>query len=365
MKTLLIFSNPFGFGPSGKAISIYKYINKNSKNVKVYLCGSDYLRQIAGKECNFINVDERSEESISDLVKKIDGEKYILGSQNRFSIKVAVKNHIPCAFIDGLSWFWNDIPQDHFLANIIFWLGYPRIETRIPSSFKHKIFIIHGITENLKKIKSSKRDGILIYIGGCKNPLAPFPVNYLDLVGRVLEHVISKGFRIELAVDKESQKYLAKYARLKKKIKNYNHHHFLIKLSTVEKFITNGGQTATIEASGFDTPTSFFLPINLSQVALIAKLNAVDSYDFSLNWNDYVRIPNKIYDYSEKNAIEFLNNKSKELLNESKAFNRLCDDLINLISKNVDKGNRSNFLHSIGSTGAEDIYEVLHQEWNI
>lgn len=365
MKTLLIFSNPFGFGPSGKAISIYKYINKNSKNVKVYLCGSDYLRQIAGKECNFINVDERSEKSIYDLVKKIDGEKYILGSQNRFSIKVAVKNHIPCAFIDGLSWFWNDIPQDHFLADIIFWLRYPRIETRIPSSFKHKIFLIHGITENLKKTGSNKRNGMLIYIGGCKNPLVPFPVNYLDLVGQVLENVITKGFKIELAVDKESQKYLNRYAVLKNKTKNYHHHDFLIKLSIVGKFITNGGQTATFEASSLETPTYFFLPINLSQVALIAKLNAVDSHNFSLNWNNYVKIPNKIYDYSEKNAIKFLNNKSKELLNKPKAFNRLCDDLINLMSTNVSKGNRNNFLRSIGSTGAEDIYKKLRQEWKI
>lgn len=365
MKTLLIFSNPFGLGPSGKAISLYKYISENSKGVDVFLCGRNYLRQIAGKNCNFINVDERNEASISCLVRKIKGEKYILSSQNRFSIKVAIKNNVQCAFIDGLSWFWKEIPEDHFLADIIFWLKYPEVEKLIPSGLENKIFIIHAILEKFKKEKNLKKEGVLMYIGGCKNPLTPLPKNYLNLVSRVLENVNSKGFKIELATDNESQRYLARNQAAKVKIKNYNHNDFLTKISKTKKFITNGGQTATIEAINFYTPISFFLPINLSQLALITKLKSLDPYCFTLNWSNYTKIPLDIYNYTEKDTIKFLNEKSKDLLNRQRAFDQLCDDFINLGSINKIKSVGSNFLHSIGSTGAEDIYKVLQRKWKI
>ena len=164
MKSILLFSNPFGYGPSGKLLSIAKYLIKNTTQTEVILCGSQYLLQIAGSEFRFILVEDRDEEAISKLLKSIPNEKYVLSSQNRFAIKAAIKNNIPSAFLDGLAWFWNKFPDDHFLADIIFWLNYPNIKKSIPEQFKDKINIIHGITEPQLIDKKIKRNGKLILL---------------------------------------------------------------------------------------------------------------------------------------------------------------------------------------------------------
>jgi len=367
MKTILIFSNPFGYGPGGKAISIAKYISESSSHVKVVLCGNSHFRQMAtGIDCKciFREMDERNENEILKILKSIKGEKYVISSQNRFAIKAAHENGIQCAFLDGLSWFWTRIPDDHFLADIIFWLNYPGIVNKIPQQFKDKIYVVHGITEKIAATEVRDKKGILMYIGGCKNPLTLLPLNYLDLVAKLMSSIDTTHTNIKLVSDFDSLAHLREVPSLLGITKKYSHSEFLSELATTNKFITNGGQTATIEAAGMGTSTSFFLPVNLSQYALIEKLSNSGSFP-SIVWRDYVKLPADILDYSEKDAITYFDAQSREILKDKERFKLLRDRFCTILSLQNDEVQQKSFLSDVGSTGAADVYRILKDKWGL
>jgi len=366
MKNIVIFSNPFGSGPAGKAISIAQYItdHSNPKEVTVFMCGSEQLRSIVGNRFPFIEVNERDEIEILKALDSIDGSKYIISSQNRFPIRAARARNIPCAFLDGLAWFWKTIPEEHFIADIIFWLNYPNIADKIPALHKEKIKIVHGITEEITVPQEIKRNNdILLYLGGCKNPLTQLPTNYLDLFAALIDFVTDRGTEIHVSTDTESQEYLKKYPVTFSRIHRFEHEQFISKLLHVKKFITNGGQTATMEALSTQTPISFFLPGNLSQMALINNINVSEKQP-CLEWHNYVEIPKDIFDCNEKDAIMFFDQRSKELLKNKEALDRLCNDFLHLLN-NDQETKPSVFLKNLGSTGTQDIYAILKNAWGI
>jgi len=366
MKNVVIFSNPFGNGPAGKAISIAKYIASHSDpdKVRIFLCGSIQLETIAQENLRFIKIDDRNERDILETLNAIAYPKYVISSQNRFAIKVARANHVPCAFLDGLAWFWKEIPEEHFLADIIFWLNYPGISERISLSCKDKIKIVHGITEEIDTPHDLTRNSdVLMYLGGCKNPLTPLPEQYLDLFAAVVGCIGKSGVTIDISTDVESRGYLEKYSHIFL-VYTYTHSQFLSKLAQARKFITNGGQTATLEALNLKTSVSFFLPINLSQYALINKVNFPGGKSY-LDWKDYVEVPNNIFDYTEKDAIAFFNRQSHSLLRNTEKCNRLCKDFLHMINKEEENKYLDNLFENLGSTGARDVYTFLHEAWGI
>lgn len=365
MKNIVIFSNPFGNGPAGKAISIAQYIagHSDKNQVEVFICGNEQLRSTVGDRFHFIETNERDEAEILKIIDAIDGPRYIVSSQNRFAIRAARARGIPCAFLDGLAWFWKMIPEEHFLADIIFWLNYPNIADKIPPLHKNKIKIVHGITEEIAAPHSSQREKeILIYLGGCKNPLTTLPTRYLDLFATLIDFALDYGANITVSSDTESQEYLKKYRTTFSRIRHYEHEQFISKLSRVKKFITNGGQTATMEAAGTQTPISFFLPGNLSQYALINNINASGQQP-CLQWQKYVDVPNDIFDYNERDAIAFFDQRANDVLQDKRTLERLCKDFLQLINNNATKP--SDFLKNLGSNGAQDIYAILKSAWNI
>ena len=364
MKTILIFSNPFGYGPAGKALSIAEYIQNQSTHNTVYLCGGKDFELMSGKKFKFINVNVRDVVAIQNIIKKIPGRKYIISSQNRFAIKAALEEGIPSAFLDGLAWFWGKIPDDHFIADIIFWLNYPNISQKIPLLHKEKISVIHGIAEKPKKTEAIRKK-ILLYIGGCQNPLTPLPFRYLDMVATLIISLEKDTRRrIILVSDTASRAYFRKeHPSVEKNMKRYDHASFIKKISSVERFIGNGGQTATLEASTAKTPISFFLPINLSQLALIEKLTNPKKKQGGLSWRTYIDLPTDFHDYTEKEAILFLDQESKKIVADRKKLMKLCKDFKNMLAHGSGQGSHYKILQSVGSNGAHEIYETLKSKW--
>lgn len=363
MKNILIFSNPFGFGPSGKALSIAKEISSHNKKDCIYICGGRHLKSVVGESYRFINLDERNEKDIFKKISKISGEKYIISSQNRFAIKVAKENNIPCAFLDGLSWFWKKIPDDHYFADIIFWINYPNVKNKIPKEFKEKIYIIPGITPDKNEdIKIGKRDGVVFYIGGCKNPLTDLPKNYLRLLDKLFElFFISNNTKITIASDPASLDYFKKNKfSISKMINVYKHEEFINQLASCRKFITNGGQTAIMESFNLKTPIDFFLPINLSQLSLINKISKVNK----VSWGKYITIPKNINNFSEREAILLFDKKAKSIINNKLLFAKLFKDFsLIILDKKFNK--KFNFLAKIRTGGDRKIYQILSNKWGI
>lgn len=367
MKNILIFSNPFGYGPSGKALSIARYIHDNNKNVVVYLCGGSHFKSIAGNKYKYIELDERNEQMILDAVNKISGEKFIISSQNRIVTRVAKKYKIPCAFLDGLAWFWKDIPDDHYFADVIFWLNYPNIKKKLPLKHRKKIFIIHGIVDRINKPHITNRNGgVLFYIGGCKNTLTPLPENYLNLINALFELFLkNNGKKIKIACDISSATYYKKKSYgICDHIETYSHENFIRELAKSSNFITNGGQTAVLEAMSVETPTRFFLPINLSQATLVRNIRKISDSGSTLFWEKYLSLPRCFYQYSEKDAISCLNKKAEFILKNKLLLSELFDDFNLLVSKD-DSFVENNYLSDLGTTGVEDMYKILVAKWKI
>ncbi len=364
MKNVLIFSNPFGYGPSGKAISIAEYLSDHSSKINIVICGSKHLRSIASGKFDFREIDDRDENSITEVLNSISGRKYVVSSQNRFAIRSAKKCNIPSAFLDGLSWFWREIPEEHFLADIIFWINYPGIKNKIPASQKNKIILVGGITEDVKKSNLIKRNGIEFYLGGCKNPLAPIPRHYLDLSANLLNLAIAKSLVNGISTDRKSQEYLKKYPTVSKKIKISSHTDFIKRIAGPELFITNGGQTAASEAAALNTPISFLLPMNLSQESLINKV-LLENKDYpALSWSKYIKPPSNLFSYSEKRALGYYDAASKSILEDKKKLSLLRRDFLQMLSqgKNTEL---PKILKGLGSTGAKNIFDALEKKWNL
>lgn len=364
MKSVLIFSNPFGYGPSGKAISIAKYLSEHASNTNLLICGSKHLLSIAGNKFVNKDVDDRNEESIIKILNSIYGSKYLISSQNRFAIKAAKKCHIPSAFLDGLAWFWQEIPEEHFLADIVFWINYPGIKNKVPANQKNKIIIVNGITEDLEGSTSNARSGIVFYLGGCKNPLTPIPHSYLDLAAELLRHALSESFRISISTDLESQKYLSRYPKVAERVKISNHTDFLKRIARSELLITNGGQTTAMEAVSLNTPISFFLPVNLSQESLINKILLDDKNYPSLRWNKYITLSPTLFLYSEKEALKYFEESSKVILTDRKRLKLLQSDFLRLLTQQKSIPSPK-ILKILGASGAEDIFRVLKEKWNL
>ncbi len=365
MKTILIFSNPFGYGPAGKALSIANYIIHSNPSINVYVCGGDQLQSINDRNIPFISVDERDEEKIVKLLKKIKGEKYIISSQNRFAIKAANKCSIPCVFLDGLAWFWKKIPADHLTASIIFWINYPKIKSRIPKKHQQRIHLIEGISEiQIPNQLITKNSKILFYIGGCKNPLTNLPVNYLNLINLLIMSLSNKK-GIEIVCDRSSREYLRKNKLpLFKLSKTYSHAKFIKKLSQNRCVITNGGQTVLQESSIHTTPIKFFLPINLSQLTLIRKVTR-GNHTMSLNWEMYFGKKVNFSKLSEKEAINFFDNLSKSIIEDKDKLTKLKKDFKNLLNSDGILMNENKYFSKIGSTGSSQIYTILKDKWGI
>jgi len=204
-----------------------------------------------------------------------------------------------------------------------------------------------------------------MYIGGCMNPLTSLPTDYLKLVSTVVCRTRKAGYHIELVTDSNSKEWLEQSMDYACDAKTYSHEAFVSRLSKAKRFITNGGQTATMEAASTGTSVSFFLPINLSQAALIMELNIHGSVYPYLWWPKFIKaFDPKIMDLGEKEAIGIFNAYSKSLLADEISLGRLVEDFLQMLAVS-EEVERRGVLDNIGSTGTEDILNILKREWAI
>ncbi len=362
-KTIIIFSNPFGYGPTGKAIAIAKeFIDSGYSNV--ILACSSFTKEIIPESIPYISINERDEQVIRNYLRTIPNP-VLISSQNRFAIKAALSLGIPCAFLDGLSWFWKEIPSDHLIADEIFWMKYPGLEEKLAKS-PRIINVVPAIID--VQIFETVRDQILIHLGGCKNPLVEiFPRNYLDILADTLS-TISSPYKIIVTGGAEAMDYLktklAQKLNDKVVISSLGHDQFIRELNCSRHFITTAGQTATLEAFSLNVPTSFLLPMNLSQLALTDLLSRYDANPQSFAWDKYVS--EKINrELNERDAITEFNRYAEIIKTNSKIYIKLKNDLSELILHIPENKEQKKFINNLGLNGAKAIKNILTAKWNL
>lgn len=361
-KTIVIFSNPFGYGPTGKAIAIAEnFIKKGFTNL--IFAGGQFAQEIIPKSIKYLAVNERDEHEIRNLLKTIENP-VVFSSQNRFAIRAARSLGIPSAFLDGLSWFWKDIPSDHFIADEIFWMKYPNIEKRIPVGLKN-IHIVPAVID-ISDLKE-KKNHILIHVGGCKNPLVDaFPKHYLNILARALNTISPCKRKIKITGGAAAINFLKSLLHNNKiEAVSLDHNQFIKELGKSTHLITTAGQTTTLEAFARDIPTSFLLPMNLSQCALTNVLSEFRAAPQKLMWSDY--IANNIYPskLNEKDAIVKFGKYTEEIASSNLLFEKFKFDLVRVVNSIPDNTGQREFIEYVGTNGADIVVEILIKKWNL
>ncbi len=373
MRNILIFSNPFGYGPTGKAICIAKEFINRFPNSNIIFVSSSFAVDIIPSEINTFNLNERNEIQLFDYLKKFDkNDTFIFSSQNRFPIKVAKTLNIKNAFLDGLAWFWHVIPEDHFIADDVFWLKYPGIEKIKDkyNNFKDKIYLIHGIVE--KSIKDKlilDKNYLLINIGGVQNPLKNgIQNNYFKLLGFLLYN-LSNSININMCVtgNRIALDYIKNIYDFNNKIlfKSMSHNDFILELEKTHHFITIAGQTATIEAFSLNKPTSFLLPMFQSQYGLTEYLKTYIDNINELKWGDYIKDAGNLYLNSELESMDIIEKYSEIIISDSELKNKVYLDFVNLINTIPDVNKQNLFMAQVGSSGAREIVDILSKKWKL
>jgi len=360
-KKILIISNPFGYGPTGRAIDVARsLLSKNLYDTKIIFGGSGLCTEIFDvKNVKILNVDQRDEEAVSLLIKN-EEITHVISVLNRFAVLAAKRNGIKSAFIDELAWLWKKIPKEHLLADRIYWIDVPWFN-KMPLD---RVKIVSPLITI--PYQSRKQNQILFGLGGICNPLcSDFPTKYLDLVAKVLQ-----GYRGQSKIVITSSIVIIEY--LKKKInhpniflKNLKHTQYLKRLAESSVHINNGGMIATMEALGLKIPTCFFLPSNLAQYNFIEKIKEEKMVDGITNWCDIVDIQNE-YLESEKSFISYISILCDKVLNNHEILQLIINEFNNQAS-----GRNSYNLLSIydkskkNIDGSQEIVNDLITNWRL
>jgi len=354
-KTIVIFSNPFGYGPTGKAIAIAEaFLRKGISNI--VFAGSNFVQEIIPDSVTSISVDERDEGEIIKMLGQIENPM-VISSQNRFAIRAAKSLGIPSAFLDGLAWFWKDIPDDHLIADEIFWMNYPDIKEKL-TKHSDKINIVPAIIDI--KTHVNKRDQTLIHIGGCKNPLVDiFPKFYLTILAESLSHITGNVIVTGGIEATEYLKSLLVQTGNKTSVLSLKHNEFITELGKSKHFITTAGQTATLEAFAMGIPTSFLMPMNLSQLALTDILAKYDAAPQVINWDSYFLEKIDITSLNEKDTIVELGKHAERICRDEESKHRMIIDLVNLLKIIPNNKGQTDFIEYMGVSGADVIADIL------
>lgn len=361
-KDVIFFSNPFGFGPTAKAIALLNVCQNYWDANLHYVTNDDCMQIFNNKQIHIIKANQRDLTEVEKVLSSFKAP-YVVSSLNRFAIKIAHDKNIPNCFIDSLTWMWNEIPQDYLLTDLYFALNFPGLDEKIKKY--HTLIKVPYIIDTYSPNASFEESDLLINVGGCMNPLTKeCPTAFLSLLSSAileLPHkkiIVCGGKEAISFMDNMIKKDNVKCMTLKKEV-------FLSSLFHSKHFITTSGLNATLEAFKYNIPTSFIMPTNLSQWENLNVFNANSAAPNKVTWEDVIDKDLDIHKKTEKEAIQIISQTANTVLKNPILKNK-CVELIKKICTIIpDKYKQSAFVENIGSDGAYVIAKILKEKWRL
>jgi len=363
-KQIIFISNPFGFGPTGKLYPIMQEMHKRLDCELIYFTGSLSSQIIKADYLKYVQVDERSEEDIFNKLKDFPNA-VVISSLNRFAVKASKRLNIPCAFIDGLSWLWDSIPEDFLSADIYYALNFIGVDDKVKnySQIKKVSYILD--VEDLSQ-KEVREDFTLIHIGGFENPLyISFENNYLNLLIEFLQNIENQSKYIVVGGANAVQFVSERVDKKNFAFKTSGKAEFQKLLKTCKHLITTSGLTTTLEAFYAQTPVSFLLPSNLSQYKILYLLAQKKLTSSFTTWDDYSPTKETIWNLSEKDALPLLDNLAKDLINSDTKRECFLKNMNVIINTVPDTNAQYKFINELGVNGVSQIVDDLILKWNL
>ena len=364
-KTIVVFSNPFGYGPSAAATAVLEALQERNLGANAVFAGSGLCMEMMGAiPIRKDVIDERSSSVIAAYLKTIENP-YVIASQNRFAVHAAKELSIPCAYIDTLAWFWKEMPADHLSADEIFWPRIPDIESKVPQN-SHNVHIVSGIVAQPPP-SARTASQLLIHVGGAKYPFSKdVPRQYLALIAACADAIAStKSFeRVLCAGGADAMAYVGRLIQNKRVVApSLPRHEFQKQLASSVRVLTTAGMFGTLEAFSANIPTAFLPSLNLSQDALLRLLEKYAAAPCAMKWEKYVAIDPDFYDLNEKDAIVRIERYAEITSADSSTRKKFIDDCISLTLTDFDSAQQSYFANLVGSSGANEIADILITTW--
>lgn len=360
-KNLFLFSNPFGYGPTSKLIVIAEEIKKKWPG-EIFIAGNGLVEEIIDKnKFKFIKCDQRNIEEIENLLNKYNNA-YVVSSLNRFAIKAAHNLNIPNVFIDGLTWMWDNIPDDYLLADIYFCTYFPGVEDKLKD--KNNTKIIEYILADLPK-KSITNNDFLIHLGGAENPIEEkLNENYFVALSKIL-HSLKYNNKILITGGSNALKFFSNLNNKYFIVKNYKKNEYLNILAKCKHLFTTSGLNGTYEAFKMQIPTSFILPLNLSQWRFENYLIDNRISDSNICWEDFFpEEAHKLNFLNEKDALGLIAILSKKLLEDDKLMEKYKIIFQKTTEDNPNTIKPTKFIKKIGYNGSVQLVEELSEKWD-
>lgn len=359
-NTVIFISNPFGFGPSAKAISIMQELSNRWEGNIVYgaskmcqeLLPADLLNKIRVHDIN-----ERRSDDLENLFKKYTNP-LVLISLNRIAVKTAKLLGLRSFFVDSLTWLWKKIPEEYLLSDIYYCFDIFDVRDKIPKN--PNIKVIPPVLGNLPSVKSKKSNKVLISIGGFKNPLMEkLSTSYLLLLAEVLNEQDLKN-EIIVTGGKDALSYLIPAVKKDNvRISTLEHNSFLDLLSSVSHFITTPGLISSLEAFSLSAPTSFILPSNLSQWHQLKMLESRGIVIGGLEWEDYLNFDYDFHNLTEKEAIPMFYELADILYKNKTKKALFVSDAVPMLQSVPDNTKQKAYIDKIGINGAKYVVDDL------
>lgn len=363
-KDLIFFSNPFGYGPTAKAIGVLNEFKK-VKNVHLHYVASNACLEIFDDtDVNVIQADQRNYTEIANILSNFENP-YIVSSINKFAIKAAKDRGLHNCFIDSLTWMWNPIPKDYLDAEIYFALNFPGVDDKI-KSYNNIIKVPYIIDNSYKtKIKCKKHKlDLLVNLGGCENPLTQtIPTSFLELLALFLN---SLNVNTIVAGGRAAIQYLQKHLNNPKiHCSTYSRQQMNKMLQETKLFMTIPGLNASLEAFFYGIPTAFVMPTNLSQWKNLNTFKKHQCAEAAINWEE---INEGFYDLqgkNEKESIEYIEKFSHIICKHKELREKCVTKLLNLSNSIPNVVKQKKFIKKLGTNGAEIIVNILQQKWKL
>lgn len=368
IEKILLFSNPFGYGPTITLLHIVEELTSRT-HVKLIVVGKDnglckeiFMRSKHPKNIDWVDLDERNYDEVKALIYK-NQNALIISILNRFCVRAAHELNIPNVLIDFLSWFWDSPAEEYKLADKYFTNNLNKPVRNINQNIIDIPIILGPVPPIMEK---KDRSIILINIGGAQNPLVKgIPKKYLKFLGEMINKLDFGNSEVFIAGGESAMKYVNQVVVNK----NYNigsipHEQFLNLHSKSKLFISLSGTNATFMSYALKVPTILLPPQllahwKLSKVLIEANIPSI------IMWENYFPINETTYRLSEKEIVPYTERLSDKMLRNRNDFNHMVARIQQLINNHPGIDQQTNFIDSVGIGGEKVLVSKLKKKWNI
>ena len=365
MKSLLFFSNPFGYGPTATMVAVLRHF-LNLQNVQIHVVARGLCKEILDeyKTLEIIDMDQRDVSEIIKLLNKYP-EPYVISSLNRFAVLAAHKLGVSSCFIDTLTYLWDKIPDDYLKANMYYASDFPTVSEK---TFGYKNAVVTPLIidnkSNVINNKQKERRGVLVQLGGLKSPLSDMPpIDYLDLISAALNKTQKP---LTVCCGKDGLNYLKQYVSSHNiEFASFSKDDFLRKLEFSELCVSTPGLNTTIESIYYKTPINFIMPTNLSQWVNYNIFTQFGANGTDIKWESIIDKDLDILGLPEYDAIIKINKMANDIKKSRVKTDRFIELFQQTVSSVPDKNKQYNLLKIYGTNGAKFIFEDICKRWRI